>query len=134
MSNTWWAKGEEEDLLPCVTASVCDVSSQRDKDSLIVAVRDLFHDQLHILINNADQSLYKPAVDTTSDDYSRLMATSLLAHLVHMSSVASFITYPALSLYLLTKGALVLLTRSLTAEWALHLAPTSITQPWSGRQ
>ncbi|XP_062183044.1 noroxomaritidine/norcraugsodine reductase-like [Phragmites australis] len=132
-----WA---DKDLLPRVTSSVCDVSSQRDRDSLVAAVCDLFHGQLHILVNNAGQSLYKPAADTTPDDYSRLMATNLdscfhltrLAHplllqaaardggavVVHMSSVAAFIAYPTLSLYSLTKGGLIPLTRSLAAEWA----------------
>ncbi|XP_062227367.1 tropinone reductase 1-like [Phragmites australis] len=86
-------------------------------------MHDLFHGQLHILVNNTDQSLYKHAADTTSDDYSRLMANNLIAHLVHMSSIASFITYPALSLYSLTKGGLIPLTRSLAAKWAPHLAP-----------
>ncbi|XP_062204791.1 tropinone reductase-like [Phragmites australis] len=113
----------DKDLLPCVTASVCDISSQHDRDNLVAVVRDLFHNQLHILVNNVGQSLHKPNADTTSDDYSRLMATNLLAHLVHMSSVASFIAYLALSLYSLTKGGLIPLTKCLVAKWVPHLAP-----------
>ncbi|OEL25827.1 Tropinone reductase 1 [Dichanthelium oligosanthes] len=122
-----------------VTASVCDVSSERDREGLIATVRDLFQGQLHILVNNAGQSIYKPATDTTPGDYAQLMATNLesifhltrLAHpllrradgggvVVHMSSVAAFIAYPALAAYSVSKGALQPLTRSLAAEWALH--------------
>ncbi|KAL6654448.1 hypothetical protein ACP70R_007913 [Stipagrostis hirtigluma subsp. patula] len=132
----WAGKG----LGRLVTASVCDVSSQRDRERLVAAVRGLFDGRLHILVNNAGQSLYKPAADTTPEDYARLMATNLdscfhltrLAHplllragddgaaVVHMSSVAAFIAYPALSVYSLSKGGLHTLTRSLAAEWAAH--------------
>ncbi|PAN43853.1 hypothetical protein GQ55_8G263600 [Panicum hallii var. hallii] len=127
-------------LADAITASVCDVSSQRDREGLVATVRDLFHGQLHILVNNAGQSLYKAAADTTPGDYARLMATNLdscfhltrLAHpllrrssdgggvVVHMSSVAAFVAYPALSAYSTSKGALHPLTRSLAAEWAPH--------------
>lgn len=122
-----------------VTGSVCDVSSQRDVEGLVGTVRGLFRGQLHILVNNAGQSIYKPAADTTPGDYAHLMATNLdscfhltrLAHpllrradggaaVVHMSSVAAFVAYPALSAYSVSKGALHPLTRSLAAEWAPH--------------
>ncbi|OEL25958.1 Tropinone reductase 1 [Dichanthelium oligosanthes] len=122
-----------------VTVSVCDVSSEREREGLVATVRDLFQGQLHILVNNAGQSIYKPATDTTPSDYARLMATNLdssfhltrLAHpllrraggggvVVHMSSVAAFIAYPALAAYSVSKGALHPLTRSLAAEWAPH--------------
>jgi len=124
-----------------ITASVCDVSSQRDREGLVATVRDIFQGQLHILVNNAGRSLYKAAADTTPGDYAGLMATNLdssfhltrLAHpllrrssesgggvVVHMSSVAAFIAYPALSAYSASKGALHPLTRSLAAEWAAH--------------
>lgn len=123
-----------------ITASVCDVSSERDREGLVATVRDLFQGQLHILVNNAGQSLYRSAADTTPGDYGRLMAGNLdssfhlsrLAHpllrraqgggaaVVHVSSVAAMIAYPALSAYSVSKGALHPLTRSLAAEWAPH--------------
>ncbi|KAL6907980.1 hypothetical protein ACP4OV_002150 [Aristida adscensionis] len=134
----WAAKG----LAGAITASVCDVSSQRDREALVAAVRALFGGELHILVNNAGQSLYKAAADTTPAEYARLMATNLascfhltrLAHpllaaaaaagngggaaVVHMSSVAALVAYPALSVYSVSKGALHTLARSLGAEWA----------------
>ncbi|XP_022684824.1 tropinone reductase homolog At2g29150 isoform X1 [Setaria italica] len=132
----WVGKGFPADA---ITSSVCDVSSQRDREGLVGTVRDLFQGQLHILVNNAGQSIYKPAAETTPGDYARLMSTNLdscfhltrLAHpllqradggavVVHMSSVAAFIAYPALSAYSVSKGALHPLTRSLAAEWAPH--------------
>ncbi|KAJ1277379.1 hypothetical protein BS78_05G290600 [Paspalum vaginatum] len=134
----WADKGLLADV---VTTSVCDVSSQRDRESLVATVRDLFQGRLHILVNNAGQSIYMPAAATTPDDYARLMATNLdscfhlsrLAYpllrradgdggaaVVHMSSVAAFVAYQALSAYSVSKGALHPLTRSLAAEWAPH--------------
>ncbi|WVZ48757.1 hypothetical protein U9M48_000171 [Paspalum notatum var. saurae] len=132
----WADKGLLADM---VTTSVCDVSSQRDRESLVATVRDLFHGRLHILVNNAGQSIYTPAAATTPEDYARLMATNLdscfhlsrLAYpllgradggaaVVHMSSVAAFVAYQALSAYSVSKGALHPLTRSLAAEWAPH--------------
>ncbi|KQJ87031.1 tropinone reductase homolog At5g06060 [Brachypodium distachyon] len=127
----WQSKG-----LHHITASVCDVSVRADRESLVDTVRGLFHGDLHILVNNAGQSLYKPAAETTPDDYARLMAINLdpcfhlaqLAHpllrhakassVVYMSSVTGFIAYPALSVYSLTKGGMHQLSRSLAAEWA----------------
>ncbi|KAG0531154.1 hypothetical protein BDA96_05G250000 [Sorghum bicolor] len=135
----WADKGAGDNV---ITTSVCDVSSERDRENLVATVRDLFGGSLHILVNNAGGSLYRPAAATTPDDYARVMATNLdscfhlsrLAHpllrrveaadggavVVHMSSVAAFVAYPALSAYSVSKGALQPLTRSLAAEWAPH--------------
>ncbi|TVU23280.1 hypothetical protein EJB05_25635, partial [Eragrostis curvula] len=97
-----------------VTASVCDVSSARDRDNLIAAVRDLFSGHLDILVNNAGQSLYKPAAETTAEDYARIMATNLES-CFHLTRLA----HPLL-LRRSAVGALHPLTGSLAAEWAPH--------------
>ncbi|KAF8699048.1 hypothetical protein HU200_034738 [Digitaria exilis] len=134
----WASAAADKDMMMMITASVCDVSSERDREGLIATVRDLFSGELHILVNNAGHSLYKPATDTTAGEYANLMATNLdsvfhltrLAHpllrrasasvVVHMSSVAAMIAYPSLSAYAASKGALHTLTRSLAGEWARH--------------
>ncbi|XP_051230651.1 tropinone reductase homolog At2g29290-like [Lolium perenne] len=139
----WQSKG----LQTLITTSVCDVSARHDREALVATVRDLFGGKLHILVNNAGQSLYKPAARTTPEDYAHLMATnfdpcfhlSQLAHpllrqagassVVYMSSVTGYIAYPALSVYSVTKGAMHQLARSLAAEWATHSIRVNCVAP-----
>ncbi|CAL4982911.1 unnamed protein product [Urochloa decumbens] len=123
-----WA---EKGLL--VTVSVCDVGVHADREALMATVKDTFAGKLDILV------IFKPAVETTAEEYSRLMATNLescfhlsqLAHpllrnatiagggsIVHVSSIAGFFGFPALALYCTSKGGMNQLTRSLAAEWA----------------
>ncbi|CAN6373319.1 unnamed protein product [Urochloa humidicola] len=122
-----------------VTVSVCDIGVRADREKLMDTVRDTFAGKLDILVNNAGQVIFKPAVETTAEDYSCLMATNLescfhlsqLAHpllqnatitgggsIVHVSSIAGYIGFPALALYSTTKGGMNQLTRSLAIEWA----------------
>jgi Tropinone reductase 1 len=92
--------------------------------------------KIDILVNNAGQTFFRPATESTPEDYARLMATNLescfhlsqLAHpllliagggvVVNVSSLAGFIAYPLLSVYSATKGAMNQLSRSLAVEWA----------------
>ncbi|CAD6255925.1 unnamed protein product [Miscanthus lutarioriparius] len=122
-----------------VTVSVCDVSVRADREELMATVGATFGGKLDVLVNNAGQTLFKPAAESTGEDYARIMATNLescfhlsqLAHplllgasvagggsVVHVSSIAGFIGLPALAVYSMTKGALNQLTRSLATEWA----------------
>lgn len=131
----WW---EEKNLR--VTVSVCDVSVRAEREELMATVREEFGGRLDILVNNAGQSMFKAATECTGDDYARLMATNLescfhltqLAHplllgasvtgggsVIHISSIAGFVGFPALAVYSMTKGGMNQLTRSLAAEWAL---------------
>jgi tropinone reductase I len=88
----------------------------------------------YVQVNNAGQSLFKAATEVSGEDYGRIMATNLescfhltqLAHplllsggsVVHVSSIAGLIGFPAISVYSMTKGAMNQLTRSLATEWA----------------
>lgn len=47
------------------------------RPSSIGTVKDTFAGKLDILVNNAGQLNFKPAVECTAEDYSRLMATNL---------------------------------------------------------
>ncbi|GJN16842.1 hypothetical protein PR202_gb03866 [Eleusine coracana subsp. coracana] len=133
-----------DDRLARVTATACDVSVRGDRERLVAAARDELGGRLDILVNNAGQTFFKPATDCSAEDYARLMATNLescfhlaqLAHpllllasssgggasssssVVNISSIAGFVSYPTLSVYSATKGAMNQLTRSLAAEWA----------------
>ncbi|XP_066337227.1 tropinone reductase homolog At2g29360-like [Miscanthus floridulus] len=104
-----------------VTVSVCDVSVPADREKLMHTVKATFDGKLDILVNNAGQVFFKPAAECTAEDYSHVMATNLessfhlcqLAHpllvrasvagggsVVHISSIASYLGYPGLVLYL----------------------------------
>ncbi|CAL4979062.1 unnamed protein product [Urochloa decumbens] len=122
-----------------ITVSVCDVAVHSDREALMATVKDTFAGKLDILVNNAAQTMMKPAVECTAEDYSRLMATNLescfhlsqLAHpllrgasvagggsILHISSIASYLGFEGAVLYSITKGGMNQLTRSLAAEWA----------------
>ncbi|KAK8958962.1 hypothetical protein KSP40_PGU021153 [Platanthera guangdongensis] len=128
-----------------VSGSVCDVSSRADREKLIQTVSSLFQGKLHILINNAAMGTSKQALDYTAEDYSSIMSTnfesvfhlSQLAHpllkasggaaVVHLSSIASLVAFPAGSLYSAAKGhcsfyllssSINQLTRNFALEWA----------------
>jgi len=108
-----------------VTVSVCDVSVLADREKLMDMVKATFAGTLDILVNNAGQAFLKPAAECTAEDYSHVMATNLessfhlcqLVHpllvrasiagggsVVHISSIASYLGYPALVLYCISKG------------------------------
>jgi len=108
-----------------VTVSVCDVSVRADREELMATVGATFGGKLDVLVNNAGQTLFKPAAESTGEDYARIMATNLescfhlsqLAHpllrnasvdgggsVVHISSIASFLAFPQETLYSVTKG------------------------------
>ena len=134
----WGADGR----LARVTGTACDVAVGADRERLVAAAREELGGRLDILVNNAGQTMFRPATETTAEDYARLMATNLescfhlaqLAHpllvaaassgggdsssVVNVSSIGGIVSYPALSVYSATKGAMNQLTRSLAVEWA----------------
>ncbi|XP_039809404.1 noroxomaritidine/norcraugsodine reductase-like [Panicum virgatum] len=134
----WAADGR----LARVTGTACDVAARADRERLVAAAREELGGRLDILVNNAGQTMFRPATETTAEDYARLMATNLescfhlaqLAHpllvvaassgggdsssVVNVSSIGGIVSYPALSVYSATKGAMNQLTRSLAVEWA----------------
>ncbi|XP_047056250.1 noroxomaritidine/norcraugsodine reductase-like [Lolium rigidum] len=132
----WDADTDAGRLRARVTASTCDVSVRADREALMATARAELGDKLDILVNNAGQTFFRPATESTAEDYARIMATNLescfhlsqLAHpllllagggvVVNVSSLAGFIVYPQLSVYSATKGAMNQLSRSLAVEWA----------------
>ncbi|KAM0836705.1 hypothetical protein ACQ4PT_062142 [Festuca glaucescens] len=131
----WDADADVGRLRARVTASACDVSVRGDREALMATARAELGGKLDILVNNAGQTFFRPATESTAEDYARLMATNLescfhlsqLAHplllagggvVVNVSSLAGFIVFPLLSVYSATKGAMNQLSRSLAVEWA----------------
>uniref|UniRef100_A0A6N2M057 Uncharacterized protein n=1 Tax=Salix viminalis TaxID=40686 RepID=A0A6N2M057_SALVM len=139
----WKEKGFE------VTGSVCDVSSDAEREKLMKEVSSLFDGKLDILVNNAGTNIYKATLDYTADDFTSLMATNLqsafhlsqLAHpllkasgagkIVFMSSITSVVSvntqYP---LYSASKAAMNQLTRNLACEWAKDSIRVNAVAPW----
>ncbi|XP_008677223.1 tropinone reductase 2 isoform X1 [Zea mays] len=120
----WAEKGGG--LLQQVTVSVCDVAVRADREALMATVRDVFGGKLDILVNNAAQVVFKPAVECTGEEYTRIMATNLescfhlsqLAHpllrdaslagggsVVHISSTAGLLGFRGAVLYSTAKGS-----------------------------
>ncbi|XVE81465.1 hypothetical protein DITRI_Ditri15bG0066300 [Diplodiscus trichospermus] len=66
----WKAKGFQ------VTGSVCDVSSQAQREKLINIVSSEFAGKLNILINNAGTTIVKPGLEYTAEDFSLIMGTN----------------------------------------------------------
>ncbi|XP_047054103.1 noroxomaritidine/norcraugsodine reductase-like [Lolium rigidum] len=132
----WDADVDDGRLRARVTASACDVSVRADREALMATARTELGGKLDILVNNAGQIMFHPAMESTPDDYARLMAINLescfhlsqLAHpllllagggaVVNVSSISGLIAYPQLSVYSATKGAMNQLSRSLAVEWA----------------
>ncbi|XP_011023544.1 PREDICTED: tropinone reductase homolog At1g07440-like isoform X1 [Populus euphratica] len=132
-----------------VTGSVCDVSSNAEREKLMKEVSSLFDGKLNILVNNAGTNIYKATLDYTAEDFTSLMNTNLqsafhlsqLAHpllkasgagkIVFMSSISSVVSintqYP---LYSASKGAMNQLTRNLACEWAQDNIRVNAVAPW----
>ncbi|KAK6234914.1 hypothetical protein SCA6_010251 [Theobroma cacao] len=66
----WEAKGFQ------VTGSVCDVSSQAQREKLINTISSEFGGKLNILINNVGTLISKPTPDFTAEDFSLIMGTN----------------------------------------------------------
>jgi NAD(P)-dependent dehydrogenase (short-subunit alcohol dehydrogenase family) len=91
--------------------------------------------RLDLLVNNAARFLRRPILDTTDDDFDALFAVNVrsafrfartaLPHLtevggciVNVASISGLIGVPNQSVYAMTKGATVQLTRQLAIEYA----------------
>jgi 2-deoxy-D-gluconate 3-dehydrogenase len=93
---------------------------------------------LHILVNNAGMELPKPLIETTEDEYDRVMDTNvksmvLFTHaagphliaqrfgrIVNMASVGAFVAAPNQAIYHASKAAVAHLTKATAIEWARY--------------
>ncbi|XP_011023549.1 PREDICTED: tropinone reductase homolog At1g07440-like isoform X2 [Populus euphratica] len=132
-----------------VTGSVCDVSSNAEREKLMKEVSSLFDGKLNILVNNVGTNICKATLDYTAEDFTSLMNTNVqsafhlsqLAHpllkasragkIVFMSSIASVVSINTLyALYSASKGAMNQLTRNLACEWAEDNIRVNALAPW----
>jgi NAD(P)-dependent dehydrogenase (short-subunit alcohol dehydrogenase family) len=106
-----------------------------DTPARAVALAGTEFGRLDVLVNNAARFLRKPIADTTDEDLDRLLAinvraafrharealprlTAVAGCIVNVTSISGLIGVPNQSVYAMTKGALVQLTRQLAIEYA----------------
>ncbi|XP_048140039.1 tropinone reductase homolog At1g07440-like isoform X5 [Rhodamnia argentea] len=105
-----------------VAGSACDVSSESEREKLMLIVSSVFDGKLNILINNVGTNTLKPTLDYTAEDFSFIMTTnfesayhmSQLAHpllkasgagsIVFLSSVCGVVSVNVGSIYSATKA------------------------------
>ncbi|KAG5253761.1 tropinone reductase family protein [Salix suchowensis] len=132
-----------------VTGSVCDVTSETERQKLMSTVSSQFDGKLNILVNNVGTLYYQKTTDVTSEDISLYLNTNFvsayhlcqLAHpllknsgagnIVFMSSVAGVVSVSVSLLeHLKVPRALNQLTRNLACEWAKDNIRTNSVAPW----
>ena len=115
---------------------VCDLSRQKDVETLIEVTRAAFQDKVDILVNNAGIATFASIEETTPEEFDHIISVNLRAPyllsrailplmkaqkeglIVNISSVAGIDAWSGTSLYSMTKFALRGLTGSLLAEGA----------------
>ncbi|KAK6247123.1 hypothetical protein QUC31_018688, partial [Theobroma cacao] len=136
-----------------VTGSICDVSSQAQREKLISTIFSEFGGKLNILINNVGTLISKPTLDFITKDFSLIMGINFestynlcqLAYpllkalvarsIVFLSSVVGVVSVSSGSLYGATTGAMSHLAKCLACKWAKNnirvnsVAPLVIRTP-----
>jgi meso-butanediol dehydrogenase/(S,S)-butanediol dehydrogenase/diacetyl reductase len=117
--------------LPEALACVCDVSSSEQVKTTVAKTQDRFG-RFDILVNNAGFMLFKAIVDSTTEDWLRILSVDLLGAfhftkeaflhmqpggaIVNVSSIHALETTPLVSSYAAAKSALLSFTRSSSLE------------------
>lgn len=117
-----------------VVPVVADVTADAAPDAVVGRALAEFG-RLDLLVNNAGRFLRRPLLETTDDDFDALFAVNVrpafrfaraaLPHLtetrgcvVNTASISGLVGIPNQSVYAMTKGAVVQLTRQLAIECA----------------
>lgn len=116
---------------------VADITHDGSAERAVALAQDRFG-RLDILVNNAGRIFYKPVVDTSREDWNRVMETNVTGAFLHsreaakamipnksgaiinIASYASYFAFPTIAAYAASKGALAQLTRTLALEVAGH--------------
>lgn len=116
---------------------VCDIRNRQRIRTTTQEILDSFG-RIDILINNAGKNFVKPALEVTEDEWDDAIRTNLTGafffsqavarpminqgqgHIIHISSIHAFSTYPERSPYSIPKAALVAMTRAQALEWSQY--------------
>jgi 2-deoxy-D-gluconate 3-dehydrogenase len=114
-----------------------DVSVEAEVDAAVQRALDAFG-AVDILVNNSGVAAVKPLVETTGDEWRRILETNLTGafnccravgpgmiarrrgKVVNVASVLAARGLSGYSAYSASKGGLLALTRALAVEWARH--------------
>lgn len=116
---------------------VADVTTDGSAEKAVASAIERFG-SLDILVNNAGYINYQPVVDTTRDEWEKVMAINATGYflfcreaakamipnrqgaIVNIASYASFFAFKDIAPYAASKGAVAQLTRTLALEMAPH--------------
>lgn len=142
-------KAEIENLGRKSELFVLDVCKVNDIEKLNAFIMERFG-KVDILVNNAGYAITKMAMDTTEEDWDKMLDTGLkgvffcsqiigsimfrqnYGKIINLGSTFSHSTIPGRSVYAALKAGLVHLTESLAVEWAQSgirvnvIAPTAV--------
>ncbi|MDQ2732977.1 MAG: SDR family oxidoreductase [Armatimonadota bacterium] len=125
----------------------CDVSNEENVKAMIAAVID-HYGRLDVLVNNAGIGVYKPVLETSSEEWDKCLAVNLkgvflcskyaIPHMqavgkgaiVNMSSVHSSQTVNGVAPYCASKGGITALTRNMAIDYAPAIRVNSIAPGW----
>ena len=139
-------RGERPHDLPgSVLWQTSDVGQARDVDALSKRVIDEFG-QLSILVNNAGVQIEKTVLDTTDEDWERLMGVNAKAvfmlcrsciplmskggSIINIGSISATQADPGLALYNASKAFVQGLTRSIAVDHGPRLRCNAIAPGW----
>lgn len=118
-------------------AQATDVTSGEQLDRLVERVVGEFG-RIDILVNCAGITIRRPSVDVPENEWravidvnltgtflscqkvGKVMIAQKKGAIVNIASLTSFVAYPEVAAYCASKGGVLMLTRALAAEWALH--------------
>ena len=133
-------------------AQATDVTSGEQLDRLVERIVGEFG-RIDILVNCAGITIRRPSVDVPENEWravidvnltgtflscqkvGKMMIAQEKGAIVNIASLTSFVAYPEVAAYCASKGGVLMLTRALAAEWALHgvrvnaIAPGDILTP-----
>lgn len=117
-----------------VELDVCNLSSI---NRMVERVVDEF-EKIDILVNNAGMNIRKPTIEVTEEDWNRIVNTNLKGaffcaqavgkvmikqrrgKIINIGSLTSKVAFPNMVAYAVSRGGIVMLTKSLAIEWAQY--------------
>jgi glucose 1-dehydrogenase len=125
---------------------LADVADRASHDALIQAALNEFG-RLDILVNNAGIEIHEPAMEPTSDTWHKTMGVNLEGayflsakaakamlqvgggKIINISSVHDFVPLRNRAIYSMTKGGMMMMTKSLALEFAEHNIQVNSVSP-----